>query len=65
MDTGCSETVNTYGSIDYLINNAGQFWAKPIAETSQDFKQICSVNIDGTWLGMKYCLNEMNDGGAI
>ena len=60
------ETVNTYGSIDYLINNAGQFWAKPIAETSlEDFKQICSVNIDGTWLGMKYCLNEMNDGGAI
>ena len=60
------ETINVYGSIDYLVNNAGQFWIKPIAETSlDDFKQICSVNIDGTWLGMKHCLDKMNDGGAI
>ena len=60
------ETMNVYGSIDYLVNNAGQFWIKPIAETSlDDFKQICSVNIDGTWLGMKHCLDRMNDGGAI
>ena len=37
-----------------------------ISETSlDDFKQICSVNIDGTWLGMKHCLGKMNDGGAI
>ena len=44
----------------------GQFWIKPISETSlDDFKQICSVNIDGTWLGMKLCLDKMNDGGAI
>ena len=60
------ETINIYKSIDYLINNAGQFWIKPISETSlDDFKQICSVNIDGTWLGMKHCLDKMNDGGAI
>ena len=60
------ETINSYGSIDYLVNNAGQFWVKPIADTSlDDFKQICSVNIDGTWLGMKHCLDQMNEGGAI
>ena len=63
---GNQETVNSYGSIDYLVNNAGQFWIKPIADTSlDDFKQICSVNIDGTWLGMKHCLDQMNEGGAI
>ena len=28
------ETINSYGSIDYLVNNAGQFWIKPIADTS-------------------------------
>ena len=40
------ETVNSFGSIDYLVNNAGQFWIKPISETSlADFKQICSAII--------------------
>ena len=59
-------TKDHFGSLDILVNNAGQFFLKPIMETSlNDFNQICSVNIDGTWLGMKYCLPEMNDGGAI
>ena len=60
------KTKDNFGSIDILINNAGQFFLKPIMETSlDDFNQICSVNVDGPWLGMKYCLPEMNDGGAI
>ena len=59
-------TKDHFGSLDILVNNAGQFFLKPIMETSlDDFNQICSVNIDGTWLGMKHCLPEMNDGGAI
>ena len=60
------ETIKVYGSLDILVNNAGQFWVKPLADTSlEDFSEICSVNIDGTWLGMKHCLSEMNDGGSI
>lgn len=60
------QTINVYGSLDFLINNAGQFWIKSIADTSlEDFNEICSVNIDGTWLGMKHCLERMNNGGAI
>ena len=59
-------TKDHFGSIDILVNNAGQFFLKPIMETSlDDFNEICSVNIDGTWLGMKHCLSQMNDGGAI
>ena len=55
-----------FGLIDILINNAGQFFLKPLLDTTlEDFNEICSVNIDGTWLGMKHCLAEMNDGGAI
>ena len=35
-------------------------------ETSlEDFNQICSVNIDGVWLGMKHCLPEMNDAALL
>lgn len=60
------KTKKKFGPIDILVNNAGQFFLKPILETSlDDFNQICSVNIDGTWLGMKHCLKEMNDGGSI
>ena len=60
------KTIETYGSLDILVNNAGQFWIKSIADTSlEDFNEICSVNINGTWLGMKHCLNKMRDGGAI
>ena len=60
------KTKEKFGKIDILINNAGQFFLKPILETSlEDFNQICSVNIDGAWLGMKHCLKEMNDGGSI
>jgi NAD(P)-dependent dehydrogenase (short-subunit alcohol dehydrogenase family) len=60
------ETKKVYGSLDILVNNAGQFWIKPLADTSlEDFSEICSVNINGTWLGMKHGLSEMNDGGAI
>ena len=59
-------TKDHFGPIDILVNNAGQFFLKPIMETSlDDFNQICSVNIDGAWLGMKHCLSEMNDGGSI
>ena len=60
------KTKEKFGKIDILINNAGQFFLKPILETSlEDFNRICSVNIDGAWLGMKHCLKEMNDGGFI
>ncbi len=60
------KTIDAYGSLDILVNNAGQFWVKSIADTSlEDFNEICSVNIDGTWLGMKHCLERMNNGGAI
>jgi len=60
------KTLDAYGSLDILVNNAGQFWVKSIADTSlENFNEICSVNIDGTWLGMKHCLERMNNGGAI
>ena len=39
-------TKDHFGSLDLLVNNAGQFFLKPIMETSlDDFNQICSVYI--------------------
>jgi NAD(P)-dependent dehydrogenase (short-subunit alcohol dehydrogenase family) len=57
------------GGLDIVVNNAGLFWVKPLAETTEaDFDQIHAVNCEGTWLGMKYGFKAMADtgrGGAI
>ena len=37
-----------FGSIDALVNNAGIFFTKPFTEyTSEDFKALSSVNLEG------------------
>lgn len=60
-------TVNTFGKIDIFFNNAGiEGVVKPITEYPEDaFDKVIAVNVKGVWLGMKYVLPEMNDGGSI
>ena len=41
--------------IDVLVNNAGIYLIKPIAETTlQELEEILAVNVRGVFLGMKY-----------
>src|SRR5690606_15310518 len=60
-------TLKTFGKIDVFFNNAGiEGVVKPIAEYPEEaFDKLISVNIKGVWLGLKYVLPEMNDGGSI
>lgn len=52
--------VDSFGRLDILVNNAGLFFVKPIAETTaEDFDHIFKINVEGTWLGMKYAMGEM------
>ena len=62
-----AKTVKTFGKIDVFFNNAGiEGIVKPIAEYPEEkFDQVMSVNVRGVWLGCKYVLPEMNDGGSI
>lgn len=59
-------TVEKYGTIDVLVNNAGAHVTKGILETSNDdWNSIMNVNAKGVWLGMKYVIPVMmknNDG---
>jgi len=59
--------VSTFGKIDVFFNNAGiEGVVKPITEYPEDaFDKLIGVNVKGVWLGMKYVLPEMNDGGSI
>ncbi|MBX9448726.1 MAG: SDR family oxidoreductase [Taibaiella sp.] len=60
-------TVNTFGKIDVFFNNAGiEGVVKPITEYPEDaFDKLMAVNVKGVWLGLKYVLPEMNDGGSM
>lgn len=60
-------TLNTFGRIDVFFNNAGVEGAvKPIEEYPEDvFDKLIAVNVKGVWLGLKYVLPEMNEGGSV
>lgn len=48
------------GVLDIAVHNAGAFFSKSLAETSiEDFNWLWSVNVDATFLGLKYTLNHM------
>lgn len=58
------KTVAQYGAIDILINNAG-IESTFLFETMSfdEFKRIQSVNVDGTFLGIKWAIRAMKPGG--
>ena len=44
-----------FGAPVGLVNNAGTFFVKPIAETTEaDFDSIYEINVEGTFLGVKH-----------
>jgi NAD(P)-dependent dehydrogenase (short-subunit alcohol dehydrogenase family) len=64
-----NQAVESYGRLDYLVNNAGQASAlAPTADQADDnWEQIINQHLRGTWLGMKYSIPHMlrQGGGAI
>src|SRR6266436_853873 len=74
-DVSDSEQVRGYDTrafelwekVDGFVNNAGiQTPVRPIVEfTEEDFDRVMAVNIRGVFLGMKYVLPRMRDGGSV
>jgi NAD(P)-dependent dehydrogenase (short-subunit alcohol dehydrogenase family) len=60
-------TVKRWGGIDVLFCNAGISGAvAPVAEYPEDvFDDVMAVNVRGPFLGCKYTLPNMRDGGSI
>ncbi len=58
-------TVDTFGKIDVLVNNAGVFVVKTIQETTaEDWDFVNNVNTKGIFFGVKHVLPAMEKAGG-
>jgi len=63
-----AQTIQHYGKLDILFNNAGIDIAKPLVETTEDeWDRTLSINLKGVFLGCKFGIPAMieNGGGVI
>ncbi|MCA9217021.1 MAG: SDR family oxidoreductase [Planctomycetales bacterium] len=59
-----SETMNRFGRIDILINNAGINIRGPIEElTLEQFQEVQKINVDGVWLMSRCVIPHMKNAG--
>ena len=60
-------TLEKFGHIDVFFNNAGvEGPVKPIEQYPEtDFDNVIAVNVKGVWLGCKYVIPKMKDGGSV
>jgi NAD(P)-dependent dehydrogenase (short-subunit alcohol dehydrogenase family) len=62
-----ADTVEAFGGLDVMINNAGIEIGKPIPETSdEEFSALMAVNVNGVFYGIKYSIPALAaSGGCI
>lgn len=64
-----SQTVKTFGRLDYAFNNAGTpgILKVNMDDSEENWNQVINTNLKGVWLCMKYQIPQMlkNGGGAI
>ena len=67
VEAYAQRAVDLWGEIDGFFNNAGvQIAASPIQDTPVDgFDHVMAVNVRGIFLGLKYVLPRMREGGSV
>jgi len=60
------ETEKAFGGVDVLVNNGGIMKLSPLATTSDElFDQQVSVNLKGTFNGLREAMKRLRSGGRI
>ncbi len=58
-------TVQTFGKLDVLVNNAGiLIFRKITAMPLDEFRRVIDVNLTGTWLGVRAAIEPMTAAGG-
>ena len=67
VQTYTQDTLDRFGKIDLFFNNAGiEGEVARISEYSEAvFDRVMAINVRGVFLGMKYVLPKMTDGGSV
>ena len=60
VDRLVGETVERFGRLDVMVNNAAVFASKPLLETSAaDWERVMAVNLRGVFFGCKRAVQQM------
>jgi 3-oxoacyl-[acyl-carrier protein] reductase len=60
------DAVKQFGRLDIVVNNAGDFLAKPLAETTEDeFDRLFALNAKGPYFVMQEAAGIIAEGGRI
>ena len=70
VQSAVQKTVDKFGRLDIAFNNAGieGQWKPIIQQTEEDWDTVIDINLKGTWLCLKYEIQQMlkqGGGGAI
>jgi len=61
-----AKTIDEFGKVDILINNAGLMITKPLSDvTEDDFDKQFAVNVKGTFFACQQALKHMENNGRI
>ncbi len=64
VDLGVKQTVETFGSIDILVSNAGIQHIDPLVNLSfDDWRRVMAIHVDGAFLTTRACLRYMYAAG--
>ncbi|MFH0792302.1 MAG: SDR family NAD(P)-dependent oxidoreductase [bacterium] len=61
-----NKTIEKYGQLDIMINNAGvAVMGSALDCPDEDFERVISINLRGVFLGTKYAAQKMKDKGGV
>jgi NAD(P)-dependent dehydrogenase (short-subunit alcohol dehydrogenase family) len=66
LEAAVQGTVDAFGGLDIMVNNAGIEIVKPLFDqTEEEFDRLMAINVKGVWLGMKAALPVLPKPGGV